>query len=162
MISEEKKAYNRKYYLENIERLKEQNREYREKNLEHLTKLAKENYQENKEERRAQQAEYNTREEVVLRVRERHLSENGWTLERYEEKKKEFNDLCEICKIPTAPRALGGILVADHEHIEPPMPRGLLCTRCNTGLGQFLDNPLLLIEAAAYLAKYTIKKATHV
>jgi len=161
MISEEKKAYNRKYYLENKERLSKQNREYREKNLERLTKLCKENYQENKEERRAQQAEYNSREEVVLRVRERHLAANGWTLERYEEKKKEFNDRCEICRIPTAPRALGDTLVADHEHIEPPKPRGLLCTRCNTGLGQFLDNPLLLLRAIEYLAKYALKQGAH-
>ena len=162
MVSEERKAYNRKYYLENKERLSKQNREYRQNNLEHLKQVEKEKYENNRDVVRAQQAEYNKREEVVLRVRERHLTENGWTLERYEEKKKEFNDLCEICKIPTAPRAKGGILVADHEHIEPPKPRGLLCTRCNTGLGQFLDNPLLLIEAATYLAKYAMKKDAHV
>ena len=161
MISEERKAYNRKYYRENKEAINKQNREYRDKHIEHLTECYKENYQNNKEARRAQQADYNKRDDVVLRVRERHLTENGWTLERYEEKKKEFNDLCEICKIPTAPRAIGGILVADHKHNEPPIPRGLLCTRCNTGLGQFLDNPLLLIEAAAYLAKYALKKAAH-
>ena len=162
MISEEKKAYNHKYYLENKSKLREQNKEYRKENAEHLKQVQKESYQANREEKRAQQAEYNKREEVVARVKERHLAANGWTLERYEEKKKEFNDVCEICKIPTAPRALGGVLVADHEHVEPPIPRGLLCTRCNTGLGQFLDNPLLLIEAASYLAKYALKQAAHV
>jgi len=40
-------------------------------------------------------------------------------------------------------------------------PRGLLCTRCNTGLGQFLDNPLLLLRAIEYLAKYALKQGAH-
>ena len=33
--------------------------------------------------------------------------------------------------------------------------RGLLCTRCNTGLGQFRDNPAILESALGYLNRST-------
>jgi hypothetical protein len=161
MISEEKKAYNSKYYLENKERLNNQNREYRKNNLEHLKRVEKEKYENNRDAVRARQAEYQKKPHVILRSKELELEKHGWTLERYEAKKTEHKDLCAICKIPAAPRAKGGSLVADHEHVEPPIPRGLLCTRCNTGLGQFKDNPLLLLEAIEYLARYALKQAAH-
>jgi hypothetical protein len=31
--------------------------------------------------------------------------------------------------------------------------RGLLCSRCNTGIGKFNDDPGLLMRAAKYLSK---------
>ena len=41
-------------------------------------------------------------------------------------------------------------LYIDHNH-KTGNVRGLLCQRCNTGLGQFDDNPLLLLNAIRYL-----------
>lgn len=38
----------------------------------------------------------------------------------------------------------------DHNH-KTGKVRGLLCFRCNSGLGKFLDNPELLIKAVFYL-----------
>lgn len=32
--------------------------------------------------------------------------------------------------------------------------RGIICGRCNTGIGQFRDSPSVLIAAAAYLQRY--------
>jgi hypothetical protein len=154
VITEEKRTYNKKYYEANKDRLRDQNKTYREEHKEELAQASKEHYQDNKESIREKQAEYS--KTYAPRSRDLKLAKNGWTQELYDSKFVEQEGLCAICKIPTAPLCTGGLLAADHEHINPPKPRGLLCSRCNTGLGQFLDNPLLLMEAVMYLAKYGV------
>ena len=56
---------------------------------------------------------------------------------------------CAICRIEfsTLPRLH---IHADHCHTTKT-PRGILCTRCNHGLGQFSDDPARLRRAADYL-----------
>ena len=44
----------------------------------------------------------------------------------------------------------GGSLVVDHDHRENTI-RGILCNRCNKGLGLFRDDPDLLEYARIYL-----------
>lgn len=54
---------------------------------------------------------------------------------------------CAICRgIP--PKRLD----IDHDHVSGTV-RGLLCNRCNQGLGLFRDNPLLLEVAKIYLTE---------
>ena len=50
---------------------------------------------------------------------------------------------CKICQVETA-------LQVDHSH-ETKEVRGLLCQKCNKGLGLFNDNPEILKIAATYL-----------
>lgn len=54
-------------------------------------------------------------------------------------------ETCAIC---------GGAngLAVDHNHATGAI-RGVLCRRCNTGLGFFRDDPLYLTEAIAYLSR---------
>lgn len=68
----------------------------------------------------------------------------GLTKELYEQYVRKGN--CHICgsNMP--------LMAVDHCH-KSEKPRGVLCRGCNTGLGCFKDNPLLLEAAAAYLRK---------
>jgi hypothetical protein len=51
-----------------------------------------------------------------------------------------------VCQICGDDERLG----VDHCHASGRL-RGLLCSRCNTGLGMFRDRPELLAEAIEYL-----------
>ena len=53
---------------------------------------------------------------------------------------------CAICK--TNP-----VKVVDHDHASGKV-RGLLCPQCNTGIGQFKDDPARLLSAIHYLSMH--------
>lgn len=70
--------------------------------------------------------------------------------EWYESKFREQREVCAICaNLP--PRRK---LAIDHDHLTGEK-RGLLCDRCNIGLGYFKDSPKMLETAAAYLRQYS-------
>lgn len=52
--------------------------------------------------------------------------------------------VCKICLDPFDAEHI------DHDHSTGAV-RGILCRRCNVGLGLFRDNPALLVAAAKYL-----------
>ena len=66
----------------------------------------------------------------------------GITPEEYDAA-MESSVVCEIC-------GEGGKLVYDHNHDTGDF-RGVLCSRCNAGLGQFYDSPAKLTQALQYL-----------
>src|SRR2546428_12923650 len=63
---------------------------------------------------------------------------------------EEQNGLCAICKQPELYRKLS----VDHDHLTSKV-RGLLCSRCNTGLGLFKDSKVFLEAAIIYLCRKT-------
>jgi CxxC motif-containing protein len=73
----------------------------------------------------------------------------GITLQDYERLNGAQAGVCAICceRCPT-----GFNLAVDHDH-KTKRVRGLLCARCNTGIGQFQDKPERLMAAAAYLSR---------
>ena len=83
---------------------------------------------------------------------------NGWTFNRIKQKTEEQQGKCLICGLVPVSKefkfGLGG-LVPDHKHSNPPVPRGLLCQKCNAGLGLFKDDPDILERAADYLRRYS-------
>lgn len=56
---------------------------------------------------------------------------------------------CQICRI-VFDETIDGALQIDHNHVTGAV-RGVLCRRCNTGLGMFVDDPARLQAAIAYL-----------
>ena len=62
--------------------------------------------------------------------------------------------VCELCGLEMP------LLYIDHDHDHCPAGagckeciRGMLCKSCNSGLGYFKDNPILLLKAIGYLKR---------
>lgn len=70
--------------------------------------------------------------------------------DEYQEMLQMQNNCCAICGITS--EESGKKLVVDHSH-ETLKVRGLLCRRCNSGLGFFRDNQLFLAMAIEYLVR---------
>lgn len=69
----------------------------------------------------------------------------GLTREEYTKRLTEQAGQCSICG-----EQVGEALRVDHDHATGGV-RGLLCERCNAGLGQFRDNVEFLRSAIRYL-----------
>ena len=69
----------------------------------------------------------------------------GLSPERYKQLYDEQDGMCCICW-------LRPIYCVDHEHCTG-LFRGLLCNRCNAGLGMFGDDPNVMLRAIEYLRR---------
>ena len=87
---------------------------------------------------------------VAYRERERrhNLNRYGITPEEYDELLNEQDRRCAICAGP--PTGKHKRFHVDHDH-DTGEVRALLCHSCNTGLGAFREDALLLRHAADYL-----------
>ena len=92
-------------------------------------------------------------EQIKINNTKAKLKRGGWTPELYAEKKEQQETKCAICG-KVAAEVMHGLLCADHKHVVPPLPRGLLCDMCNRVLGFFGDNSDTLRKASEYLKIY--------
>lgn len=89
--------------------------------------------------------------EAKMRARsnanKRRMTVYGMTETQYDEMVAAQAGLCAICTEPMNPYSGTNV---DHCHSTGKV-RGLLCDRCNRGLGQLKDDPFTVHSALAYL-----------
>ena len=100
--------------------------------------------------RKAQKERYRSKPQGRAKIRAGHLRPKGWTTERYDTALQEQGNCCAVCREPFLK-----VPCADHKHSTPPVPRGLLCSNCNSLLGFAKDSPERCEAAAAYLRKFS-------
>jgi hypothetical protein len=123
-----KKEYNHKRYKTKRNSLIAQTLEYRRSHMDAWKKYS---------------AEYRRKNKVKTRGK-KILSKYNLTLEDYDRIFLGQNKRCKICgRKDFAPKI-------DHDHVTGKV-RGILCTNCNTGLGNFKDRIDLLELAIIYL-----------
>lgn len=109
---------------------------------------------ENREAYNASQREYrkNTPTEKRRADRKRYhlMQAYGITVEQYEEMYEKQERCCAICK-DELPKH-GKNVHVDHCH-ETGNVRGILCSRCNTGIGQLRHDPRIIEAAITYLTR---------
>lgn len=96
---------------------------------------------------------YHNREgQVVSQVSYDWLRKYGLVEKQFRALRIAQEDKCAICGQPETTRYRGIVraLSVDHDHITGKV-RGLLCQKCNLGLGSFADDPLRLLKAIWYL-----------
>jgi hypothetical protein len=97
---------------------------------------------------------YDHREEASIRNRSYYLKTKfGITLEQYQEMFDAQGGVCAICGKPETSKSNTGddkLLAVDHDHKTGEI-RGLLCNKCNAGIGHFDDSDNLLEKAIKYL-----------
>lgn len=136
-----RKAKDREYYQNDKQKWKDREKKARAEDLEKIRKKNRESAS------RHRTNPHNT-------IDERRLKKKfGITLDQFHAMIDHQDNKCAICGNGPVGRARKGGAVRlhiDHCHATGKV-RGLLCYKCNTGLGVFEDNPKYLAEAIRYL-----------
>ena len=90
---------------------------------------------------------------ITARKRIWTMKKTGMTREEAVDYLSKTDGTCAICGHKQQSRCLA----VDHDHRTGDF-RGLLCTNCNHGLGNFFDDPELLREAAKYIENHNKNK----
>lgn len=127
----------------------EYGKQWRLKNKESMKIYHSEFYKKNKKEIDRRNIKYykEHRKEVYLNQRRNALKNSyGLTIEGYEVLVQSQNGKCCICLLEKP-------LVVDHDH-ETGKIRGLLCHKCNSGIGMMCDDIKIVRMAYEYLKKH--------
>jgi hypothetical protein len=139
------------YYAKNLCRkcyerdLRRRNPEFAERQRENCRKWSDENH----ERKQAAAKEYHRNMSYEQTRAHTLKSRFGITLIEYDALAAKQGNKCALCEKPQAD--LNRPLSVDHCHTTG-MIRGLLCRRCNCGVGLWDKNPVLLDEATMYLS----------
>jgi hypothetical protein len=159
---EANKEYNKQWYIANKDHIKQ----YRINNSEKIKKYMKEYSKKNKEAIKLKRKEYvktnsekiklqqQKRRNETIKIRKEYDKKYGLkrkyniSSEHYIELFNKQNGRCAICGIHQ--NELKKSLGVDHNHKTNKI-RGLLCDKCNRGLGYFNDELNLLVNATNFL-----------
>lgn len=155
--------YARQYRIKNKERIsklgkirRENNKEYhnslvrewRKNNPEKIKIIQARRYQKHKDKLKEKAKQYRLKNLDKIHITKIKRKFNI-TEEEYKSLLKKQNNQCAICKREDDYQRIG----VDHNHTTGKI-RGLLCARCNTGIGFLQDDIKLLKEAIKYLKIY--------
>lgn len=134
-----RKDYRKKAHLEHPDRNRQIAKAWAAKNRAKLNEQARRNRALNKERFKAYAIK----------------SQFGMSPEEWQDIFSRQNGKCAICLLPETSKLRGEVktLSVDHHHASGKN-RGLLCSRCNTGIGKLRDNPEILRSAADYIEKH--------
>lgn len=132
----------KKWDLNNPEKIKESQKKYYDNHKEKKRELSKKLYVKNKEIKKWQ---------VIFR--------------KYKITKQDFDLIFETqqkrCAICGTSDFSQWILNIDHDHNTGKV-RGILCNKCNLGLGSFDDNEWLMLNAIKYLKQFQVDGKTQI
>lgn len=151
------KKYHKKWIEENLEKFNESQKKWRDANPEKFKEGQKKWRDANPEKLKESQKKWMEKnpEKFKAIIFKNMLKQYGITESDFNKIVLNQNGVCSVCgKSPGASKKNQTRLSIDHDHKTGKM-RGLLCHKCNVGLGHFNDNPDLLIAALAYLKKWS-------
>lgn len=139
--------------MEDIQYLKklEANKRYKKNNPDKVKEAKKRHYQKHKAKIKQKKKQYwteNPEKARRWRLGSYYRKYKDFSLSKYDELLNIQNGVCAICGL----NEKGKSLAVDHCHANGDV-RGLLCQRCNRGIGLFKDNKNLLSNAFNYLNK---------
>lgn len=130
-------------YLRESDKLKKYGVEYRKKNRHKMLATRRKYYDKNRTVISQKGKAYRKKNAAALSAAER-KKKYGINLVDYHHLMASQLGCCAVCgKSPEK-------FHVDHSHVTGKV-RGLLCTKCNCGIGQLQDSPILLRQAALYL-----------
>lgn len=112
-------------------------------------------YQRNKKRLLAAQKVYNAKHvEEIQAYRRSYYRRKSYGIDKstFDKMLESQNNRCGICEIPFDLTDKKLAPHVDHDHSTGKI-RSLLCMKCNCGLGNFNENPLLMENAIAYLRR---------
>lgn len=151
-IDKKNLPYARAYKERNKEKELLRTQEWRDNNPDAIKEYSKKYYHEHREEIMEKVVAWGNKNPEKKR-RYRLKTVFGISTEEYEARLSSQKGVCAICGLPEMTKDKNGAirpLSIDHDHTSNKI-RGLLCAKCNIGLGQFNDNYDILLSAANYL-----------